>query len=299
MAVRSVKIVRPRENACFVRFGARPAAQLRLFCFVWSGGSASAFRSWAEALPTDIEAVGIELPGHGNRRDEPACDRLQPTARQIVEAVCEELNDRPGRFALFGHSYGSLLSYEVARLLEAEGRQSELVVLSGSRAPATPPEIVLHRLSDRGLLGKLRQMGGMSEIRLRDAEFLRTFLPLVRTDLTACETYRPVVTASLRAPVSAWAGNDDWYAPPRSVKKWRELAGPAFRLRVFPGGHFFTQDRNAVLSALFADLTWGQTQAARASAERVANVIPISERARGGSYRERLPVPTGGEPVAC
>src|SRR5262249_49686975 len=113
-----------------VRFEPRPAASLRLFCFPWSGASASSYGALAASLPDWIEAIAVQLPGRGSRKDEPAQARLAPLAGQIVRAFDAELADRPGPFALFGHSFGALLAYEVARRLG--DRHPELVVLSGS-----------------------------------------------------------------------------------------------------------------------------------------------------------------------
>jgi surfactin synthase thioesterase subunit len=247
----------PASDRFLVRFETRPAASLRLFCFPWSGASASSFRELALGMPDEIEAMALQLPGRGSRRDEAAVDRLAPLARQIVRALDVELGDRPGPFALFGHSFGALLAYEVARRLEASGRRPELVVLSGSRAPARAPRVVLHPMGDAELLAALHRMGGTKTSRMQDAKFLDYFLPLVRTDLTACETFRPA-HGTLRCPVSVWGGSDDWYARPEDVTRWRQFAGAAFRSQIFDGGHFFTNDEAVVRAGLLADLEWSR-----------------------------------------
>lgn len=248
----------PASDRFLVRFEERAAAPLRLFCFPWSGASASSFRKLASSLPDGIETIGLQLPGRGSRRDEPAHARLAPLAGQVVRALDAELEERPGRFALFGHSFGALLAYEVARRLEAGGRHPDLVVLSGSRAPARPPNVVLHALGDAELLAALTRMGGTTTNRLQDVTFLDYFLPLVRTDLTACETYQPAHSI-LHCPVSVWGGTDDWYARPEDVTRWRQFAGAAFHRRVFAGGHFFTSDETVVSTAIQADLEWSRT----------------------------------------
>jgi surfactin synthase thioesterase subunit len=242
-----------------VRIEARPAARLRLFCIPWSGANASVYREWATGLPGEIETVAVQLPGRSTRRDETPVDRLAPLARQVTRAIDAELRDRPGRFVLFGHSLGALLAYEVARRLVAAGRYPDLAVLSASRAPAQAPRIVLHRLGDADLLAALGRMGGTSPDRLRDRQFLDYFLPLVRTDLTACETFRPALGTTLPCPVSVWAGREDWYAHPEDVGRWHQIAGSAYRSRLFGGGHFFNTDLAAVTTALLDDLRWSET----------------------------------------
>jgi surfactin synthase thioesterase subunit len=273
-SVTSLNAVRTADRGTLVRYDHRPHARLRLFCFPWSGASASAFRPWASAMPDEIELVGIQLPGRGGRRDEAPSARLAPLARQVTRALATELDESPGPFAVFGHSLGALLAHEVARRLEGRGRHPQLVVLSGSRAPHRPPRVRLHRLGDADLLAALQRFGAMSG-RTNDAGFLSYFLPLVRTDLTAVETHQPAVSGPLGSPLSAWAGADDWYAPPDEVRRWRSLAGRAYRDRTFSGGHFFTGDLSRTMTALLDDLAWSRRQAT------VYRVRPLTAADRG------------------
>ena len=231
-----------------------PGVLLRIFCFPWSGAGASAYRAHAGAVWAQTEIVGIQLPGRGTRRSESAFTRLEAPAEQAAQAIRADLQARPSPFALLGHSYGALLAYETARLLEAGELTPEAAVLSASRAPDTPPPVPLHRLDDLQLARQLGRMGGLSPDRLRDPAFMEYLLPIARSDLTACETYAPVGAQPLTCPVISWAGDDDWYAPPADVARWQHYAGFAYRHREFPDGHFFINDVPAVTSALLADL---------------------------------------------
>jgi surfactin synthase thioesterase subunit len=251
---------RPRTappDSGLVRFHTRPKAQLRLFCFPWSGAGASAYRSHAEAIPAEIEMVGIQFPGRGTRRAEPTRTELQPLARQIADAIRADLDASPSRYAVLGHSYGSLLAYETVRLLQAAGLSPELAIMSGSRAPSVAPHTLLHRLDDVELARQLGRMGGLSPDRLRDPSFLDYLLPIVRSDLTACET-APPAAAPLHCPLTSWSGDQDWYARPSDVTAWRRYAGFAYRHVDFTGDHFFINDIPAAIAALLADLDWAR-----------------------------------------
>src|SRR5690242_16395324 len=61
-----------------IRYRQNPQAHLRLFCFSYAGGGASVFRSWGEALPSEVEVCAIQLPGREYRIGEPAYKRLVP-----------------------------------------------------------------------------------------------------------------------------------------------------------------------------------------------------------------------------
>jgi pyochelin biosynthesis protein PchC len=240
----------------------RTEADLRLFCFPWSGASASAYCPLAMALPGHIEVVAIQLPGHGYRAAEPPVEDLEDVAQAVTRSLARELRAYDGRFAIFGHSYGSLLGYEVVRRLADHRRFPELLVVSGSRSPASAPPIDLHRLADADLTRELGLLGGMPRKRLADHDFLAHFLPLVRADLTACERYRAPDRPSVLCPVSVWAGQADGYATPAAVARWGRCAAGKFRTRTFPGGHFFVRDTETVTAALLADLDWAREESA-------------------------------------
>src|SRR6185437_11668624 len=94
-------------------------AAVRLVCFPYAGGGASMYRDWAGAMGDSIEVWPIQLPGREARFCEPAFTRLAPLVEGLADAVGPHL-DRP--FALFGHSLGALVAFELARLLHGEGR---------------------------------------------------------------------------------------------------------------------------------------------------------------------------------
>jgi surfactin synthase thioesterase subunit len=240
----------------------RPVADLRLFCFPWSGASASAYRALATTLPDHVEVVAIQLPGRGSRAAEPPVEDLEDGAHAVTRSLERELRAYGGRFAVFGHSYGALLGYEVVRRLADYRWFAELLVLSASRSPASPPPIDLHRLADADLTRELGLLGGMSQKRLADTDFLARFLPLVRADLTACERYRAPNRPSVLSPVSVWAGEGDWYATPAQAARWGLCAAGEFRTRTFPGGHFFVHDTERIAAALLADLDWARPELA-------------------------------------
>src|SRR5689334_14765630 len=91
-------------------------APCRLFCIPHVGGTAAAFRGWANALP-DMEVRPVQVPGREKRLREKPFSQLLPLVQAMAEALpC----DKP--FAVFGHSMGALLTFELARELRRKGR---------------------------------------------------------------------------------------------------------------------------------------------------------------------------------
>ncbi len=56
----------------------RPRARLRLFCFPHAGGGASAYKTWGDNLPEEIEVCAIQLPGREDRLGEAAFTSMPP-----------------------------------------------------------------------------------------------------------------------------------------------------------------------------------------------------------------------------
>jgi surfactin synthase thioesterase subunit len=73
-------------------------ARLRLFCFPYTGGGASACRNWQAGLSSAVEVRALQLPGRENRIAEAPLTSIAQIAGQLA---CEMLPwlDRP--FALF------------------------------------------------------------------------------------------------------------------------------------------------------------------------------------------------------
>ncbi len=230
----------------------RAAPDLRLFCFPFAGGSASAFRGWGDALDERVEIVALQPPGRESRFAEPAITQMGALVGRICEALASSL-DRP--FVFFGHSLGALVSFEVARALRRQGRPMPLaMIVSGRRAPQVPlGRPPFHRLDDAALVSEIRKLGGDPH-RLFDSEEMRALLlPVARADFAVHDTHVHEDEHPLDVPISVFGGLDDHTTNERNLRAWQEQCVGPVSLSMFPGGHFFIEDaRHDVLQAIAA-----------------------------------------------
>lgn len=119
---------------------------MRLFCFPYAGAGDSVFHSWRKSLSDLVEVCPVQLPGRGSRIAEPPFTEMS----QLVQAAGQSLApylDKP--FALFGHSMGALVSFELARHLRREyNLQLVHLFVSGRCGPQTLKEPFSTNLSD-------------------------------------------------------------------------------------------------------------------------------------------------------
>jgi medium-chain acyl-[acyl-carrier-protein] hydrolase len=219
---------------------ANPETRLRLFCFPYAGGGGAVFRTWQAALPPAIEVCAVQLPGREDRVREAPYTHLAPLVQALTAALYPYLGDGVP-FAFYGHSMGSLIGFELARCLRREDAPGPvLLFVAAHRAPQLPDRNPpVHRLPDRALLERLRDLGGTRGEVLDDAELRALFFPLLRADFAVCETYRYIADDPLPCPIVAMGGVNDPEVRLADLAAWRAQTSDQFMLRLLPGGHFF------------------------------------------------------------
>lgn len=217
----------------------RPNATKRLFCLPFAGGGASAYRQWATALGPTIEVCPIQLPGRENRLLETAHDNHQSLLAALLPALTPLL-DKP--FALYGHSMGALLAFEIARSLERAHVHTgpERIFLGAHRAAHLPMQrLPMADLSQEELLKKLSEYGGFSEEVLNSPELIELVLPAVRADIRLCDTYRFEQGPLLNCPIDVIAGAFDQQTLVKSTHPWELHTKGQTEFHIIDGGHFF------------------------------------------------------------
>ncbi|MFE2722996.1 thioesterase II family protein [Kitasatospora sp. NPDC059327] len=228
------------------RFHPAPADAPRLVLLPHAGGSASFFRPLATALAERFDVLTAQYPGRQDRRAEPPIEDLTEYADRIHRALPSD--GRP--LALYGHSMGALLAFEVARRLEAAGRAPLAVVVSGRRAPSVHREDTVHLRDDSGLIAELRELSATHSSLLADEEVVRMILPALRGDYTAVERWTCPADSVLTAPLLALTGDADRWTGVDDTAAWAAHTTGAFRWEVLDGGHFFVVDHWQRLSGL-------------------------------------------------
>lgn len=188
----------------------------------------------------------VQLPGRESRLGEAPLASVASIVEHLMPALLSE-PELP--LAIFGHSLGGLVAFELAHGLRAVGRPEPLqLFLSATRPPQQRDNglPLLHPLADDRLLAEIdRRYGGIPAALRDQRDLLELLLPMLRADVTALETYHRGERPLLDCPITAYAGTQDELSPPNVVAGWRvETTGP-FALRELDGGHFFLKTHRA------------------------------------------------------
>ncbi|MFJ2746597.1 thioesterase II family protein [Streptomyces sp. NPDC087297] len=235
----------PRTTGDWLRrFHPAEDAPVRLFCFPHAGGSASYYFPMSRALSPDADVLAVQYPGRQDRRHEACIDDL----RELADRVVAELRpwcDRP--VALFGHSLGASLAFEVALRLQEAGDPAPVALFaSGRRAPSHHRENQLvHLAPDDRLLAEIKALSGTDPAVLADDELLRSVLPAIRGDYKAAETYRYRPGPALACPITVLTGDIDPAVTAEEAAGWADHTDGPFALHRFTGGHFYLNQHSS------------------------------------------------------
>ncbi|MEU7184192.1 MULTISPECIES: thioesterase II family protein [Streptomyces] len=228
---------------------------VRLFCLPYAGASASIYLPWSRHLGRSVIVTPVELPGRGSRIREKPHSRLEPLLHDLVPAVAR-MCDRP--FAIFGHSLGALLAFEIAARLEWDhDLVAERLYVSGHGAPHHPRrEAPVSHLPDDEFLARIREHYNTPEEAFADPRLTKMLLPMMRADFTLAESYEQGLDNVLHCPITAMGGLNDPGVKGPELAGWREYTRRFFKVRTFPGDHFFLRTaQKQLLDAFTEDLT--------------------------------------------
>ena len=203
-----------------------------------AGGSAIAYRELEKSLGGKFRTRTLDLPGRGATVGHKPC-------RSVEEAVgfCLDALDAQGAVpdAVFGHSMGAVIAFELAAELERRGTPVTWLGLSAARPPRFPhPERTRRDLwDDARLVDFMRDLGGTPEELLQDPDIVEYLLEVIRPDLELVDTYVCGAETPLDVHAEIFHGRADPIVSGVDISHWEEYFLPAVNGRVWPGGHFY------------------------------------------------------------
>lgn len=231
-----------------VRLSQTDAAVARVVMLPHAGGTPSAYASWVQYFPDEIELIGASLPQPGAEAKQGFA--LPNLARHIAQALAQ-LTPLPT--AIYGHSMGAMLAYPLATEMCTRGHAPPVhITVSASRPPHVPlKRRKMHLLPDAEFLHEVQKLGGTPEQVMREGGLMAARLPVMRAHFRALETYAPFKSPSasdvLDVGMLAYGGTDDHLAE-ADIAAWKDLTRADFACAMLEGGHFFNRAHAPLIS---------------------------------------------------
>ena len=229
---------------------------MQLFTFPYAGGSFYAFRELEAQLPSTIKCNHLELPGRGKK----IVEELLHSAEDVVEHYFQEITKiglAGGNYAFYGHSMGGLMQFLLVHKLKEKGLPlPKHIFVSGRYGPQhDDKEPNRYNLPPEAFKAKVFELGGMPQAILENEELLEFFLPILRADFQAIETWSCTEHAQLDIPITVFHGNEERFSVEAS-KEWQAETTLPINVHTFPGDHFFIlQHWSAIAQTIEQDLT--------------------------------------------
>lgn len=231
------------DSPWFLRPGVRDGSDIRLFCFSSAGYGGAMYQSWIREAGQHLDVYPVQLPGRANRLAEPPLESIPELATRLISEIAP-LTDRP--YALFGHSMGAALAAFTAKAIAEAGLRSPDHLFLSSRQPPDCPSPVppLSHLEDDAFVAEINNRYGAIPIEiLREPDVMAMLLPALRADVKALEVLEGHQRIVFDVPITAYGGTEDTLVPQDLLEGWRNWTEADFRLKMFPGGHYYHETR--------------------------------------------------------
>ncbi len=233
----------------------RKDAKMLLFMFPYAGGSPNTFSQWALRMPLSVEVNVIYLPGRMGRINVVPIKDWRELASKIGGAILSEVHAGGQQYAIYGHSFGGLLSYLTVLYIREQGGPLPVAYMVGSKkAPCTfeqpeSTEKLIHDYSKE----EMREYYMKHFAHAAPKDFLKipgmvdSICGPLQVDLGMNQKFwwsqlsaseqRPLAT-----PIHAFFGEKDDRNTDDDLQGWEKHTTSDFYFRHYEGNHFFIHD---------------------------------------------------------
>ena len=211
---------------------------MKLFCIPYSGGNANVYRDWEKRFSDLVTVTAVEYSGHGSLFGLGFYNNISEVCDDLIERYFK--NNRES-FVIYGHSLGSLVTYELTREFKKRGcMMPKHIVLASLR----PPHFFYRRkkyttMSKQDFMDRIVRLGNTPREVLENEELREIVFEILYADMKLVDEYSLDETDVLETPISVFAGIDDYEAPADEMKEWGKYTSRDFDIRMIRGDHFF------------------------------------------------------------
>lgn len=213
-----------------------------LFCLPHAGASASIYYSWRKYLDPNIKICPLELKGRGSRFTENFYKDFSSLIEDLYLQLINNIGEK--KYALFGHSFGSVICYELyQKLYENNNKLPAHIFFSGQETPefiGRKEDYYLKNKTEEEIFKEIINMGGIPNEILNCKEMLEIVIPIIKNDLYLLDNYkyrcnRPKIQTS----ISVLYGSEEEINK-QIICDWNNYTEKICHYIKINGNHFYT-----------------------------------------------------------
>lgn len=218
---------------------------MKLFCIPYAGGCETTYYKWLRnnRLGNNIDLIPVTMAGKGKRLSEPPYKFFSEAVNDCYLQIKNNV-DLGEKYAVFGHSMGSWILYEMLKLIQDDNFQSpEHVFFSGAEPPfmRENDEYKYSDLTDQDFIKYIITRSGCNEKIFTHPIVGDTYLKILRSDYRLLEEYDGIeYSICFESDISVFYGLNDSYDI-NKLYNWKKCSIGEFKMYSFNGGHFFIE----------------------------------------------------------
>lgn len=212
---------------------------IKLICFPYAGGNANFYLQFKHFIPDNIEIVTVEYPGHGKRMDESLSSSKEELLKDVINQIYPIIKN--SEFAILGYSIGSIIAYEVIKILKSKFNISPIHSFFFA---ILPPHInamwsMKNILTDMNYFyNSILSLGGIPKDIQKNTELMNLFIPIIYNDIKIfSEEFYFVPKAKYKFDISIFYSEDDDYD--MLMNQWSLYTSENCFFYKYKGNHFF------------------------------------------------------------
>lgn len=220
---------------------------MKLFCLPFAGGSKRAYSNWSKFANRAMEVEAIEIKGRGERFGQDFYEDMTEAVDDIYSLIKDQI--QKDDYALYGHSMGTLLAYELYYKVIGEGhRKPAHIFFSGRQSPIVKNNMyVSSSMPDEEFIARIIALGGTHEELSQSKELMRFYLPVLKNDIRIMENYEFQARAEkIKCDISVFIGLEDRIDGKQEIA-WDDLCEHRIKFYHFMGDHFFINDHTSTI----------------------------------------------------
>ena len=196
------------------------------------------FNDFMYNAPDGCDVFAVQLPGRENRKNETLYSDFQQLLDDLELAILPLIDNE---FAIYGHSFGGIIAFELTRRLR--NKYGKEPVHFFSSATMAPQMTVTWKnrdvLKQSGISSNSEQklIGLMTYI--DDVEYVKKILPILRLDMALLIDYDYEDDRKFNFPITVFSAIEDEVTLPEEMTPWSEHTLAEFHQELVHGDHWF------------------------------------------------------------